>query len=85
MIKDAKDFEAEHGDEIGSEVPNTVDLSLPGTPMGSDVSHQSSCSVATQNTTSTTAGSSSSIYMSQAQVTTPSNVAVEETVVSHCI
>ena len=85
MIKDAKDFEAEHGDEIGSEVPNNVDLSLPGTPMGSDVSHQSSCSIATQNTTSTTAGSSSSIYMSQAQVTTPSNVAIEETVVSHCI
>ena len=81
MIKDATNFETDPGDDIGVELPNNVDLSLPGTPMGSDVSQQSSCSISTQNTASTTAGSSSSIYVSQAQVSTPSNVTISEAVV----
>ena len=81
MIKDATNFESDAGDDHGVELPTAIDLSLPGTPMGSDVSHQSSSSISTQNTASTTAGSSNSIYISQAQVSTPSNVAIEETVV----
>lgn len=71
MIKDAPNFDT-------IELQASIDLSLPGTPMGSDVSNQSSSSISTQRTTSTTAGSSSSIYITQAQVSTPSNVDIED-------
>ena len=82
MIKDAPAQELQSRDEIGMELVPNVDISLPGTPMGSDVSNQSSSSMSTQRTVSTTAGSLSSIYPTQAQITTPSEVNIEESTVS---
>eukprot|EP00112_Aurelia_sp_Birch-Aquarium-sp1_P008691 Seg1963.5 transcript_id=Seg1963.5/GoldUCD/mRNA.D3Y31 product="E3 ubiquitin ligase RNF157" protein_id=Seg1963.5/GoldUCD/D3Y31 len=78
MIKDAPAQELESRDEIAMELVPSVDISLPGTPMGSDVSNQSSSSMSTQRTVSTTAGSVSSIYPTQAQISTPSGVNIEE-------
>ncbi|XP_065065763.1 probable E3 ubiquitin-protein ligase MGRN1 [Rhopilema esculentum] len=78
MIRDESELETVKRDDTVAELPPNMDLSLPGTPMGSDVSNQSASSINTQRTTSTTAGSSSSIYITQAQVSTPSNVNIEE-------
>ena len=82
MIKDAPPQELQPRDEIAMELVPSVDISLPGTPMGSDVSNQSSSSMSTQRTVSTTAGSLSSIYPTQAQISTPSEVNIEESTVS---
>ena len=82
MIKDAPAQELQSRDEIAMELVPSVDISLPGTPMGSDVSNQSSSSISTQRTVSTTAGSVSSIYPTQVQISTPSEVNVEESTVS---